>query len=117
VEVILFVVLRIRSSGVALGVIIALVSACGEHPRASLTVEVPPGYEGDILVELCEPGEPNLAHIDAKGQGKSGVCAAKDGALDVFYRQGSGQIRFASERITIQTTGDGIPVAVKISRF
>jgi hypothetical protein len=98
-------------------IVIALAAllACARRP-VPVGVELPKGYLGEVTVELCVSGQPSVAHVDQRGQGKTSICVGKNERVGVFEVQGDTRTEIAQERVRIETTGDGFPRLVTFSQ-
>jgi hypothetical protein len=76
-----------------------------------ITVTVADGYSGPIYLSLCQKGAKDPAVVDQQGNGATPACAY--GSVEVVVIKAASRIYLSSDRIRVDKTGDGIPVAIR----
>ena len=84
--------------------------SCGAKPKAlEISVEVQPEYRGALRVTPCSSRN---GPADELGRAYVAACPQPGQEIQLLISQGGKSYHIPSERLTVNKTGDGIPVEV-----
>lgn len=86
--------------------------SCGAKPKAlEINVEVQPEYRGALRVTPCSSRN-GPARADELGRAYAAAYPQPGQEIELVVIQGGKSYHIPSERLRVNTTGDGIPVEV-----
>jgi hypothetical protein len=107
--------------GAAIGLLVLLSAGCSKPAQNKIVFEVPPHFNGQVLVQMGIPGAPEMEHqgniyrIKIPPDGKATTSTVIVGALPEFANTGAGQVWGFNP--SVAKTGDGITVGATVEFF
>ncbi len=97
--------------GAAIALSMLLASCAAKSLPTVVTVTLADAYSGPIRLSLCEKSAKNPAVVDLHGNGDTTACPY--GSVEIVVIKGASRIYITSDKIRVDKTGDGIPVAIR----
>jgi hypothetical protein len=98
------------SLGAALAISLSLASCGAKDAPKRITLKIDGPYSGTVRLRPCRRGAEEAVVIDQQGQGETSICPY--GELEIVVIKQSKPFYLPSESITVEKTGDGIPVLI-----
>jgi hypothetical protein len=90
-----------------------LFSCAAKQAPREISVRVPADYSGELNLDPCSPHSSADVSVDAKGSAPTSVCPKLGETVTLMVVKGGAYLRVASDQVTIERAGDGLPVAIK----
>jgi len=94
----------------ALAISLSLASCAAKNAPSRVNVKVADTYSGQLHLRPCQDGAKDPVVVDERGNGDMAVCPYGDLVITVV--KPSKTVYITSDKIRIERTGDGIPVAI-----
>ena len=91
---------------------LSLWSCASQKPPFKVAVQCPQNYAGHIHVSLCQTASSPTAKLAEHGNGLSSACPAPGDNVEIYGTRGADSIFVPHESITVNKTGDDIPIAL-----
>lgn len=91
-----------------------LLYSCGakQAPR-EIRVTVPSDFSGEMTLDPCANGMSAEVTLSSRGTAATSACPRPGETVTLTVVKGRQSYRIATDQITIERAGDGLPVAIK----
>jgi hypothetical protein len=91
---------------------LSLWSCASQKPPFKVSVACAQKYAGHIHVNLCQSAASAIAKLDDSGNGSSSACPAPGDNVEILALRGNDSVVVPHENMSVQKTGDDIPIAL-----